>query len=259
MSFTNDQTVTVVKPDTWNLVWKQTKLKWHMFQGSFLFVILAQLFGIITSVSDRQSMSASFNESSNFIELIMTTYNGQSIIILSLVATFGLSFALGLKQTKEVMASFVTSHKVHFYSSFIFIVLMSIGVAISAYLLSFVTKAFIFQFFVTEQTAIVTTASMGEIVKGMVATILYALLFNVLAYFLAELFSSFKVVFGIVVLAFVAYAFTGFPLLYVAIVNIDQFIYREPSLILFACKIIGIVIVLAALTITMTRKREVRF
>ncbi|HLR64880.1 MAG TPA: hypothetical protein VK075_05575 [Pseudogracilibacillus sp.] len=258
MSFTNNQIASIKQAQAKQIIWKQVKLKWHVYQSAFLFIILAQLFGIILSYGQGSSMSVGYDEESNFIELAMTYFNGQSIIVLPIVGLFGLAFSLGLKQTKQMMATVVTTQAINVYSNVIFIIISSVLVGISSYLLSLIVKSIIFQYFTTSTTMVIAQVGGVDLIKGLFAAVLYTVLFSVIGYFLGELFTAYKWLFAIIILLFAGYLMTGLSFFEKMIINLHQFIFQEGSIGLFTAKVVGIVLLLFIFILVIVRRQEVR-
>lgn len=259
MSFNNTENVHLTNTSRWDIIKKQVQLKFNMYQGPIVMIILAQIFGLFLSLGSTSSTFRSGYEEEYFLEFSQVDYNGQAIIVFTILGLVGLSFALGLRQIKDISVSFISNGKTNTISNVIFLSLLSIISGVMAYVLSICMKVIVLYAQGIDSFAFVELPVLSEILVACVGTALYALFFSIISYFLGELYDSNKLLFII----FIAFTFVIAMVYGVAGVDaIRQWIYtfigKEHYIHLFAVKILAILTILIGSILLLARKVEVR-
>src|SRR5690625_3113036 len=155
----------------------QFKLRAH--HGMFSTMIIVQ---IIVLFLGYNSVGSGINN----VSVNSVVYSGEAIIILTIAWAAIMGFRLTMKQSKNMMFTFVTDRKTNHISNVLFIVTLSIIGGISAYLLSFIFKISMYLWKGSENLLFIEEITLNGLLIGLSATVLYALLLAAFAYFIGE-------------------------------------------------------------------------
>lgn len=260
MSFSNTEHLTVKKVSEWDIIKKQVRLKFNIYQGSIVMIILAQIFGLCLSIgSSSYTFFSGGSEGNYFLEFSQIDYDGQPIIVFTILGLVGLSFSLGLRHIKDMSASFISNGKTNTISNVIFLSLISLCSGVIAYVLTICLKVIVLYVQGIESFYIVELPAINELLVASAGTVLYALLFSMISYFIGELYDSNKFLFAI----FIGFTFVIAMVYGVAGVDtirewIHSFLSKEHYIHLFAIKVLAIIAILFSSILLIARKVEVR-
>jgi len=259
MSFSNTETMALYRPKTSTLITKQIRHLLSVHQGAFIILIIAQLFGLILTMAAEKTSFQMGGNAGEYVKLSLTHYGGQALFIFPMLVVMGLAFSLGLKQTKNMMASYISNGQSNVLANTVFISILSLAVGMTSYLVMISFKLFLFQLSDVEQYTTVMFPSVTEMFIGCLAAILYIFLFSMIAYFAGEALSFNKLLFIIIQVGlFLFYGFYGFTGIDIVRERIVSFYGGEASILLFAGKVLITCFILLCLNLLFVEKEEVR-
>lgn len=259
MSFNNTETMALYRPKTSTLITKQIRHLLSVHQGALIMLIIAQVFGLLLSVGAEKTSFQMDGNIGEHVKLSLTHYNGQALFLFPMLVVMGLAFSLGLKQTKNMMATYISNGQTNVLANTLFIGLLSFAIGMTSYVVMTSFKLFLFQFSDVEQYTSVIFPSITEMIFGCFAAILYIFLFSMIAYFAGETLSFHKLLFIIIQVGlFLFYGFYGFTGIDVVLERIVGFYGGETNILLFAGKVLGTCFILLCLNLLFVAKEEVR-
>ncbi|KMK75535.1 hypothetical protein [Alkalihalobacillus pseudalcaliphilus] len=233
------------------LVRKQTLFKLKALSSAVLVLIIVQTVFLVISVL----ASSGGSMGSNYYEIDIQHVSGDIVIGFTMIWAFIVGALITSKAYRYDDFSFVTSRlSAHLANIGYMVIVSSLG-GLTAFLSGFTIK--LFTFFVYEGEILkLSDTSAAVMFSGLVATILYMVLFMTLGYvcgMLVQMYEPLKII--IPALVFGAIIFLSeFGVL---LLLVEQFL-QEPSILLFALKVIGTCGVLLVIIIWSTDKLEVR-
>jgi len=187
----------IVEPDFVEAVKTQFLFKLRAQYGIFSTMIIVQLVAILFSFGE-----SSVGSGMNNIHIHSTGYAGNILLFLTFAWAGMMGFRLTLKQSKDVMYTFVTDRKTNHLANVLMIATLSIVGGVSAYLISFIFKITMYLWRGTDTLLFIEKPAVSFLLIGMVGTILYMMLVASLAYFIGEIIQFHKV-FVIIVPVFI--------------------------------------------------------
>lgn len=235
---------------------KQFIFKFNAYIGAFTSLMFTQVIGILFSLAGSGNTSGG----SNSLSLNITYYTGNTIIVLTLIWMFITGVTVTTKQSRDGDFAFVTTRLSSNLANIAFLVVAALVGAVTAMLSGTLLKIIIYFFMGTEkivsQTYIVSPL---ELVIGLIATFLYALLISG-AGFLAGNLVQLNKLFVVILPATVI----GFLFLEVrlngdgVIMTVGKFFVTESSLILLSLKVLVTLAVLFYSATLVSNRLEVR-
>ena len=232
----------------------QYQFKFRAHHGMFSTMIIVQLIALLLSFSNNQAGVGINNISVNGV-----AYSGDMIILLTIAWAGIMAFKLTMKQSTNIMFTFVANRKTNHISNILFIISLSIIGSLSAYFLSFIFRISIYLWKSSEMLLFNEEITLHGLLIGLVATVLYALLFSAVAYIIGEIIQLHRVF--IVIVPTVIFGFI------VMVTNFDNvewinqivpFVLFETNFYLFFVKCISISIILFFLAMFVGHRLEVR-
>ncbi len=239
-----------------DIVKKQYVYKLKALSGVYISLVALQAFAILFSFM----ASSMFGSSTDGISLTVNYYSVDIVLVFTMLWAFIISITLTTMAYRNDDFTFVTNRLSSDLSNFAFLVTVSaLGMAtalLSGYLqkvvLYFLADAKTFYF-----TSLLNTPSL--ILKGVLATFLYILLFASLGYLvgmLIQLHSGLRIILPVL---FLGWLFFGGMLGEVGIISqIGSFYFMESTFWVFLIKVLFSISLLKACSILITRRLEVR-
>jgi len=239
---------------SFDIVKTQYLFKLRAHHGMFSTMIVVQIIAVLFSFGNNSVGSGINNVSVNSV-----IYSGQMIIVLTIAWAAIMGFRLTIKQSKDLMFTFVTDRKTNHISNVLFIITLSIIGGVSAYLLSFIFKISMYLWKDSTMLLFNEELTLKALLIGLVATVFYTLLLAALAYFVGEIIQLHKVFVVIVPVTILGSIVMSENVDNVEWINrIVPFVVFENNFLLFLMKCISIIIVLFFFSTFIGLRLEVR-
>lgn len=244
----------IIQMNYYDVIKTQYQFKCRAHHGMFSTMIIVQLIAVLFSFGNNQVGVGVNNISVNAVG-----YSGNMIIILTIVWAGIMAFRLTTKQSKNMTFTFVTDRKTNHISNILFTVTLSIIGGLSAYFLSFVFTISMYIWKGPKMLLFNEEITVKGLLIGLVATILYALLFSAVAYFFGEVIQLHKIFIIIVPTTILGFIIITANFDSVEWINrIIPFVLFETNFFLFFVKCITISSVLFLLSVMVGQRLEVR-
>lgn len=236
-----------------NVVKKQVKFKVKSYTGIFQSFVVLQLLGILFATIGTSSMS----ESNSFFSMDVEFYS--SGIILGMTAFWLIINALLLTTTayREDDFTFVTNRLSRLWANIIFLIILSVIGAVSAYLATNVLKVYLF--IQNSELIMEDFLSITSMIISLLGLIGYFILLGSIAYAVGSIVQRNKVM---AILISVGFIMLGTFLLQFQledmIAQVMFFFTHETNFALFLLKVIATSSLLFLLSWSMSRNQEVR-
>ncbi|WP_226038046.1 hypothetical protein [Aquibacillus saliphilus] len=243
----------------WGIVKKQYKFKLKAYAGVFTSMMVVQVIALLLSLGGTGGSSGS---SSSGFSLTTNSYSGSMVIAFTMVWAFITAILITTKAYRDDDFTFVTNRLTSNLSNMLFLTIASIIAGTTSLLTGYLLKVIVYLFFDVD-LLISSSQTFSTLLIGLVATIMYILLFAALGYLVGVLAQLSKMLIIILVALFIGYpiyASTGTgirdePTLFI---TIGQFYQGESTLLLLVIKIILTVIVLFFTSLIITNRLEVK-
>lgn len=241
--------------DLINIVYKQYRYKLKSFSGIFMALILVQAIGILISLNGVRTSGFS----NGFYSLNVSTYNANAVIFFTLIWAFTNAIIITTKSYREDDFTFVTNRLSYNLSNILFLITVCVIGGITAMLSRGVIQVLVyFTSDIETFLAISQDLTRGEYVLGILAVILYILLFGAVGYLVGMMFQRNKLlIFMIPVLVFgldFIRQDNGEPTLQ----RIFEFYAMEQSFSLFVVKGLSTIVIAYLISVLLTNRLEVR-
>ncbi|MFF2446973.1 hypothetical protein ACFVSW_07700 [Neobacillus sp. NPDC058068] len=249
MSLTRVRLIDIVK--------KQYVYKLKAYSQVFMSLIFLQLLAVFFSMNGIGGGGGSHGS----IQVKYSYFSGDYVVAFTMLWGFIMAITITTKAHRNDDFVFVTNRVSSNLSNALFLLTASVIGGVTALLSSYLIKVIVF-YFINDVFIKSTAASMSapmELLLGIFSTILYVFLFSALGYLVGTLVQISKV-FAVLLPA----AFFGGLILdglrgkSGIIANLFAFFFTESSLALFSVKIIVTAVLLFAVAIALSNRREVR-
>ncbi|MFA9556897.1 hypothetical protein ACERII_06320 [Evansella sp. AB-rgal1] len=244
MFITEDNKIEVTK--------RQYKYKLNAYLNAFTAMIAVQIVALLLSLL---GVGSSGYHSGN-LSLSLKTYSSNFVIAFTMMWGLVIGITMTTQAYRNSDFTFVTNRLTSNLSNIAFLITASIIGGLTSMLSSNVLKVALVFYYGTEEI-ISSFISMGEILIGLIAAILYVLLLTSVGYFvgtLSQLHSIFKIVIPVV---FFGLLFTS-PGQDGMITKLFQFYIGETSLLMFSGKVVVTATALFIASILVSDQLEVR-
>lgn len=239
-----------------DVIKKQYRFKWNSFIGAFGSLATIQLLGLLFSIGGV----GGHGFSSGYVSIETTYYSANTIIVFTFLWAFITGILLTGRAARYDDFSFVTNRVSSNIANILFLLTASIIGGISAFFTKYLLKVIAYFFnhmeFIVENSA---EPLLHEFWLGIVATILYVLLFSACGYFigtLVQLHRIFVVLVPVMIIGLVIVSgITGNGAILMPTI---MFIFAEPSIILFSLKVMLICAFLFLGSMAISNRMEVR-
>ncbi|WP_416149857.1 hypothetical protein ACM26V_02335 [Salipaludibacillus sp. HK11] len=238
-------------PKLTSILMKQVTFKIRSYSGMIWTLMVMQLLGSLMAGPSGGGGSI------GSISYSFTSYNANSIIVLTMLWILVSSIIMTTKAYQRDDYTFVTTRKTSHFSNGLILLLASFFGALTAMLSSHVIRVI---YLIRAEEGLITIASYSVMdwLVGFSVTLLYLILLGAVGYTIGMLFQIhvyFRV--ALVILVF-SFFFLGGIINVGLIESLVQFYIMEPSFLLFTSKIIITTGMLFILTILITDRLEVR-
>ncbi len=236
-----------------NVIKKQVKFKVKSYTGIFQSLVVLQLLGILFSTMGTSSMS----EWNSFFSMTVEFYATGPILGMTAFWLFINTLLLTTTAYREDDFTFVTSRLSRLWANIIFLILLSVVGAVSAYLATNVLKLYLF--IQNNELVMEDLLSITSLITGLLGLIGYLVLVSAIAYAIGSIFQRNKV---IAILISIGFIMLGTLMLQFQleelITQVQRFFTHETNIALFWLKIIITSSALFLLSWSMSRNQEVR-
>lgn len=245
--------MSLLKTSLLEIVKKQYTYKFKAYKQVFTSLILIQLLAVFFSFNGVGMMGSS----SESIEIDIQFYSADMVIIFTIIWAFITAILITTAAYKNDDFTFVTNRLSSNLSNLLFLLTGSIVGGITAMLSTSLMK--IIMYFFGGHGYIAANPSLSAVVMGYSSTILYILLFSGLGYFFGTLVQISKIFVVLIPGVFIGAGILGAGRLGFEWVNsLYQFIFTEPSILVFVLKVLVVVALLFSGSIALSNKMEVR-
>lgn len=236
-----------------NVIKKQVKFKVKSYTGIFQSLVVLQLLGILFSTIGTASMS----ESDSFFSMTVDFYATGPILGMTAFWLFINTLLLTTTAYREDDFTFVTSRLSRLWANIIFLILLSVVGAVSAYLATNVLKLYLF--IQNNELVMEDLLSITSLITGLLGLIGYLVLVSAIAYAIGSIVQRNKV---IAILISIGFIMLGTLMLQFQleeiITQVQRFFTHETNIALFWLKIIITSSALFLLSWSLSRNSEVR-
>lgn len=233
----------------WTTAWKQYLYKLKAF--SFVSLIVMQIIILLLSTSGI----GMYGTSNDNLHVNIKMYASDVVIIGTFVWIFVIAFSLTKKESKQRDFTLVSTRFSSCLSDLGLLVTLSLIAGVTASLSGYLLR--IFRYLVSGSGLINFNAfklSPAVFLQGMAAAVLYLLLISAMAYLFGML-AEFHRIFAVLVPALLLGLFRVQSQ---AVVKVIEFFVAETNLALFAGKVIGVSLLLFAVSSLIFNRMEVR-
>ncbi|WP_017753958.1 hypothetical protein [Calidifontibacillus oryziterrae] len=236
-----------------DIIKKQYRFKMRAYIWAFIALMVAQLAAFGFSIlSGSGMMGTSFGD----LSVKVTYYDGNLLVTFTLLWAFTTGTTLTTKQTRYGDFAFATNRLTSHLSNIAFIVTASIIAGITTMLASNLLKVcVIFWGDINNMVYDFIPISFLELVIGILATTLYAILIAAIGYIIGMLVQLSKVFIFVIPAFFIVLTMNGGDF---SIEDIVMFFSKESSLFLFAVKVLVTIGILFITSILISNRWEVR-
>ncbi|MCM3693593.1 hypothetical protein [Neobacillus niacini] len=232
---------------------KQFTFKLKAYKQVFISLIFIQLLAVFFSFNGVGMMGSS----SESIEIDIQFYSADMVIIFTIIWAFITAILITTTAYKKDDFTFVTNQLSSNLSNMLFLLTGSIVGGITAMLSTSLMKIIMNIF--GGLGYISASPSLSEIVIGYSSTILYILLFSGLGYLFGTLVQISKAFAVLIPGVFIGAGILGAGSLgFEWVKGMYQFIFTEPSVLVFVLKVLVIVAMLFTSSIALSNRMEVR-
>jgi hypothetical protein len=236
-----------------DIVKKQYTYKFKAYKQVFTSLIFIQLLAVFFSFNGVGMMGSS----SESIEIDIQFYSADMVIIFTIIWALITAILITTTPYKNDDFTFVTNRLSSNLSNMLFLLTGSIVGGITAMLSTSLMKIIMYLF--GGQGYISVNPSLSEIVIGYSSTILYILLFSGIGYLFGILVQISKIFAVLIPGVFIGAGILGAGSLgFEWVKSIYQFIFTEPSILLFVLKVLIVVALLFSSSIALSNRMEVR-
>lgn len=249
--------MSLTRPSLTNLIKKQYTFKLRSYHGMFSTLIILQCVAILITVFGGGSIIGS---GINDTMITLKSYSADTIIGFTYIWIFISSILLTTKAYREEDFTFVTNRLSSHLANVCFLVTASIVGGLTSLLSGFLIKVIMrYIFNVSDLLAPQMDMTLQMFLSGLLATILFMLLFGGLGYILGTMIQMHRMMIFILPVLFFSMLFfsetIGSEQL---IIKITKFYFAETSIVLFVCKAIITALLMFIVTLTMSNRLEVR-
>ncbi|MRH44158.1 hypothetical protein GH741_16065 [Aquibacillus halophilus] len=251
--------MSLIEVNYWEIIKKQYFFKLKAYSGVFTSMMVVQIIAFLLSLGGTGGSGGSGSSGFSY-----TTgyYNGSMIIAFTMMWALITGILITTKAYRNDDFTFVANRGTSNLSNMLFLLTASIIGGTLSMLSGYLLKVFVYLIFEVDMLFDVTH-TISTLWLGIIASILYILLFSAIGYLvgvLAQISKSLIIILAAVVIGYPIYASTGTgqrdePTLFIAI---TQFYQGESMLSLFALKVILTVTILFFTSLIITNRLEVK-
>ena len=236
-----------------DIVKKQFTYKLKAYKQVFISLIFIQLLAVFFSFNGVGMMGSS----SESIEIDVQFYSADMVITFTILWAFITAILITTTAYKNDDFAFVTNRLSSNLSNVLFLLTASIVGGITAMLSTSLMRIIMYYF--GGHGYISANHSLSEIVIGYSSTIFYILLFSGLGYFFGTLVQISKVFVVLIPGIIIGTGILGAGSMgFEWVESVYQFIFTEPSILLFVLKVLIVVVLLFSSSIALSNRMEVR-
>lgn len=237
-----------------DIIFKQYKYKLNAFSSMFFTVLLVQMVGLFLSLNSVGMMG----QGTGRVYLNVSYYSADLVIVFTMISSFITSVMLTTKSNRNADFSFITNRATTHYSNALFIVTMSLISGITAILSGYLLQSIMYYLVGVDFIQLQMDAGV-ELLFGLVATILYIVMFGMLGYFIGTLVQMNKLFSVILPIIFVGdVMLASLNGRSSVIIQFFEMLFTEASFPLFLIKISIIIIFCFVMTIISSNRLEVK-
>ncbi|MBY0146473.1 hypothetical protein [Neobacillus niacini] len=245
--------MSLVKTSMLDIVINLYKYKLKAYKQVFMSLIFIQLLAVLFSFNGVGMMGSSTES----IEIDVQFYSADLVITFTILWAFITAILITTSAYKNDDFAFVTNRLSSNLSNMVFLLTASIVGGITAMLSTSLMKIIMYLF--GGHGHIAANLSLSEVVLGYSSTILYILLFSGLGYFIGTLVQVSRIFVAVIPGIFIGAGILGAGSRgFEWVKSIYQFIFTEPSILLFVLKVLVIVGLLFTGSIALSNRMEVR-
>ncbi|MPW26467.1 hypothetical protein GC105_11765 [Alkalibaculum sp. M08DMB] len=246
----------LAKPTTVSVIKKQYKYKSKAYLDVYFSLVVLQVISILLSFAGANSMGVG----TPTMNINITYFSVDIVIVFTMIWGFITAIQLTTKNYRNDDFSFVTNRVNSNISNGLFLLTASIIAGITAMLSTFLQKSVLYYIGGTNFIADMSLFDYAkQIIIGIGSGILYVLLFCALGYVVGTLVQLHKSFTFIIPASFFGILFIIESLgLYDLRTYLFEFLFSEPSFVIFTLKILSIVAVVFTCATLMSNKLEVR-
>lgn len=242
-----------VKTSLLEVVKKQYRYKVKAYKQVFMSLVFIQLLAVFFSFNGVGMMGSS----SESIEIDIQFYSADMVIVFTILWAIITAILITTTAYRNDDFAFVTNRLSSNLSNMLFLLTASIVGGVTAMLSTSLMK--IIMYFFGGHGYIAANHSVLEVVIGYSSTILYILLFSGLGYFFGTLVQISKIFVVLIPGIFIGAGILGAESMgFEWVKSIYQFLFTEPSILLFVLKVLVVVILLFTGSIALSNRMEVR-